>query len=436
MERFDVAVVGARCAGAPLALELARHGLRVCVLDRARFPSDTASTHVIQPRGVAVLDRLGLRADVESAGAVPVERFTLVTDDARIDPDPADPRLAAILATDRPPGLCARRLVLDQVLVAAAAGAGADVRPAVGVTDLLRDDTGRVIGVRTDTGDVAASLVIGADGRNSTVARLAGARSYHTYRAGRVPAWGYFDGVADPERRLRIGVRAGLAFIACPTDAGLYLAGVAPAAADQAWFLADRERNFAALLQRWPELADLLAGARRVGPIRAMPDLAGYFRESSGPGWVLTGDAGHFKDPTPAQGIADAFVQAERLAGVIAGHDLSDPRRPRRRVARLVALARSRLLRHALVRPRHGPRRATPPADRGVPARRRGRPRRRRAAAPGPQPRDHPERLDDRRAHHAGRGPGDPPPAAPHPGDAAGDRPGGPRRGGAGGQLP
>src|SRR4051812_708827 len=124
MEHFDVVVVGARCAGAPLALALARQGLRVCVLDRARFPSDTASTHVIQPRGVAVLDRLGVRAGVEAAGAVPVERFALVTDDARIDPDPADPRLAAILATGRPAGLCVRRVVLDQVLLEAAAAAG------------------------------------------------------------------------------------------------------------------------------------------------------------------------------------------------------------------------------------------------------------------------------------------------------------------------
>src|SRR5256885_12306077 len=60
--RFDVVIVGARCAGAPLAVLLARAGLRVCVLDKSRFPSDTPSTHGIQPAGVRVLDDLGVGA--------------------------------------------------------------------------------------------------------------------------------------------------------------------------------------------------------------------------------------------------------------------------------------------------------------------------------------------------------------------------------------
>src|ERR1700730_7150674 len=85
VEPFDVVVVGARCAGSPLATMLARRGLRVCLLDRARFPSDTLSTHVIQPCGVAILDRLGVLQAVLRAGAVPLTAFTLVADDARRD---------------------------------------------------------------------------------------------------------------------------------------------------------------------------------------------------------------------------------------------------------------------------------------------------------------------------------------------------------------
>src|SRR5260221_6317270 len=67
-EQFDVVIVGARCAGSPLATMLARRGLRVCLLDRSRFPSDSLSTHVIQPCGVQVLERLGVLDAAFAAG--------------------------------------------------------------------------------------------------------------------------------------------------------------------------------------------------------------------------------------------------------------------------------------------------------------------------------------------------------------------------------
>ena len=82
-------------------------------------------------------------------------------------------------------------------------------------------------------------------------------------------------------------------------------------------FLSDREGNFIAGINAWPELAERLDGAQRVGSIRVMVNWHGYFREASGPGWALLGDAGNFKDPSPAQGIADALRQAERLADAV-----------------------------------------------------------------------------------------------------------------------
>src|SRR5436305_12929942 len=85
-ERFDVVVVGGRCAGAPLAMLLARAGLRVCVVDRARFPSDTPSTHGIQPSGVTTLERLGLRTRVEREAAG-IERGLVDLDGTRAGPD-------------------------------------------------------------------------------------------------------------------------------------------------------------------------------------------------------------------------------------------------------------------------------------------------------------------------------------------------------------
>jgi 2-polyprenyl-6-methoxyphenol hydroxylase-like FAD-dependent oxidoreductase len=310
-EQFDVVIVGARCAGSPLGALLAGRGLRVCVVDGARFPSETLSTHVIQPCGVAALGRLGVLDSLLGAGAVPLTRFTLVAEDARIDAD-LENEAEAFGA----PGLCVRRVTLDDLLVRAAASAGAEVRTGEKVCGLLRDN-GRIEGVETARGALRARLVVGADGRRSTVAALAGAAEYHVAPPGRLFAWAYFEGAADREPRLRLGRLGDLAFLASPTDGGLYMAGVCPSLQDSAAFLAERERRFAEGLRRWPELDALLAGATRVGSIRVMVSWHGYFRSAAGPGWVLLGDAGHFKDPTPAQGISDALRQAEHLADAI-----------------------------------------------------------------------------------------------------------------------
>ena len=314
MPQFDVVIVGARCAGAPLALLLARRGVRVCLLDRARFPSDTPSTHVIQPNGVAVLDRLGVLDAIVAAQPAVLDRFTMIYDDVRIEAD-LDLRRSPEAPLEGA-GLCIRRQVLDAILVDAAAAAGADVRTGTNVTGLLAKE-GRVIGVRTAHDEITAALVVGADGRRSTVAHEVDAATYHVEPPGRLFAWGYFTGAASSEGRLRIGRRGPYAYAAAPTDAGVYLAAVSPPMAWKAQFLADREHGYRTGLAGWPELADLVHGATRVGPLRVVADWQSYLRAATGPGWVLAGDAGHFKDPSPAQGMADALRHAERLAEVI-----------------------------------------------------------------------------------------------------------------------
>jgi menaquinone-9 beta-reductase len=309
LEDFDVVVVGARCAGSPLATMLARRGLRVCLLDRARFPSDTLSTHLIQPRGVAALDRLGVLDTVLAAGAMPIRNFTFAIDDVRVD---AKIDAAAFGA----PALNLRRVTLDHLLVDAATAAGADVRTATAATALHCED-GRVAGVETKRSRLRARLVVGADGRSSTVAGLVGAAEYNVAPPGRMFAWAYFEGARENEGRLRLGSAGELTFVASPTDSGLYLAAACPPMQTKEAFLANRESNFMAAIDAWPELAAVLAEANRVGPIRVLANWHGYFREAAGPGWALLGDAGHFKDPSPAQGIADALNQAEHLADAI-----------------------------------------------------------------------------------------------------------------------
>ncbi|MBW3575523.1 MAG: FAD-dependent monooxygenase [Actinobacteria bacterium] len=171
---FDVVVVGARCAGSPLAALLAREGLSVAVVDRAEFPSDTLSTHIFQNEGVRVLERLGVLDEVLASGAPWLERNRLRVEGLRIDA--AIPRRA----DDPGPWLCVRRPLLDTVLVDAARKAGADVRTGTTVVGLVQED-GRVSGVsvRAQGGDevLRAPLVVGADGMKPTLGRVCGFRS-------------------------------------------------------------------------------------------------------------------------------------------------------------------------------------------------------------------------------------------------------------------
>ena len=306
-ESFDVIVVGARCAGAPLATMLARADLRVCVLDKDRFPSDTPSTHGIQPTGVQVLERIGVLDSLLKL-APPLLRLRMVFDDVEV---PA----VDVVATAGAPVLSVRRIALDEILVNAAADAGAEVRTQTAVTGLMTDG-GRVVGVTTSAGELRAPLVVGADGTRSAVAKMVGAREYHQTSNGRLFMWAYYE--ADPTNgEMWIGKIRDHAYLGTPTDDGLTLVAACPSIDRRDEVRADREAVYEAGVRAWPELHAGVTGARREGPVHTMANMRGFFRPSAGPGWALVGDAGHFKDPTPGQGIADALRQAEKLAAAI-----------------------------------------------------------------------------------------------------------------------
>jgi 2-polyprenyl-6-methoxyphenol hydroxylase-like FAD-dependent oxidoreductase len=307
-ERFDVIIVGARCAGSPLATQLARAGMRVCLLDRAGFPSDTASTHGVQPSGVKILDRLGVLEPLLKV-APPIERGVLALADVRIEIGGLSDLVGA-------PMVNARRITLDALLVDAAVAAGAELRTGTAVSGLL-EEGGRVAGVRTADGDIRAPLVVGADGARSTVARLVGAAEYHRTAPGGIFLWAYYEGVPASNDGAWLGRIGDHAFLASPTDSGLFMAAVVVPMQRRDELRSERESAHAAALTTWPELEASMAGARRAGPVRMLSRWHGFFRASAGPGWVLVGDAGHFKDPTPGQGISDALRQSVELAGAI-----------------------------------------------------------------------------------------------------------------------
>lgn len=317
-ERFDVVVVGARCAGAPLAALLAAEGMSVAVVDKATFPSDTPSTHIFQNDGARVLARIGVLDAVLGTGAPWLEQAHLRVEDLHLvhrwPRHPDDPG----------PMLSVRRPVLDALLVEAAERAGASVRTGTRVIGLV-ERRGRVAGVRLEDGrgesEIEAALVVGADGRGSAVARFTGARRYNVVEGQRLACWGYYEGAVTPEPATFFAQRWDEEyFIACPCDGGLFLVVAVPPVERVMQFRDDVEGAFEAHVARCEPVAAAVAGARRVGPLSLVARWTGYFRESAGRGWVLVGDAGHFKDPSPGQGITDALRQAERLAaGVVAG---------------------------------------------------------------------------------------------------------------------
>lgn len=315
-EHYDAVIVGARVAGSALAIDLARAGLSVALVDRAHFPSDVISTHFFQRPGVAALERLGVLDRLRRCEAPFVNHVDLRVDDIAVVAPFGTPAEGGEAA------LCLRRTVLDDALVKAAAEAGAAVHTANRVTALV-EHHGRVTGVAVsdDAGSdrqLDAPLVVGADGVGSTVARLTGARNYHVTPNARLCYYGYFEGVTPTGPAPCIFHRFDEDWIiGFPCDAGLFVAAVLPPLGRLGAFTDDLEGTFTETLRRDTLVSDFFVGARRIGPLRGMTHYPTYFRESAGPGWALVGDAGHFKDPVPGQGICDAFRQAERLADEI-----------------------------------------------------------------------------------------------------------------------
>ena len=305
---YDVIVVGARCAGSPTAMLLARKGYRVLVVDRATFPSDTVSTHVVQPLGVAALARWGLLERLAATGCPPIHTYAFDFGPFTISGSPG--------TADAPVAYCARRTVLDKLLVDAASEAGAEIREAFTVEEILIED-GRVVGIRGhaqggETVTERARLVVGADGRYSVVASAVQPEQYDE----RPPLLaGYYTYWSDLpiDGRFETYIRAHRGFAAAPTHDGLTLTVGGWPYAEFETNKRDVEGHFLKMFDLVPEFAERVRGATRAAPY-AGAAVTNFFRMPYGPGWALVGDAGYNKDPITAQGINDAFRDAELLA--------------------------------------------------------------------------------------------------------------------------
>jgi flavin-dependent dehydrogenase len=310
--RHDVIVVGARCAGAATAMLLARQGLDVLVVDRATFPSDTLSTHAIARSGVVQLARWGLLDAVVASGAPQVRRVTFHLADGRVLDKAVKDRAGVDFL------LAPRRHVLDTILVSAAVEAGAQLRTGLSVTGVVTDGSGRVGGVTARAADgtvheLAASVVVGADGLRSRIARAVGARMIDERPATGAAHYAYVAGLDGDGFEFHVGpaALAGV-FRTHDGEANVWVCSPADRPAVGA---EDRTGDFLRLLrQTAPALAERVERGRITSPVRGAVGLPNHVRQAVGDGWALVGDAGYHRDPITGHGISDAFRDAELLA--------------------------------------------------------------------------------------------------------------------------
>ncbi|MEM8957703.1 MAG: NAD(P)/FAD-dependent oxidoreductase [Pseudomonadota bacterium] len=309
----DVVVIGARCAGAAHARLLAEAGVSTLVVDRCEEGSDTLSSHTLTRGAVKQLDRWDMLPRLVASGTPGISRSVFQFGETTIPLDLRPVRSG--------PGMVApRRSKLDAMLGTAAREAGAELRYRTSFRDTIRDDAGRVRGVRLASPEgweysVRADFVVGADGLRSALARSVGARETTITEACHSHLYGYF--VLPDQRDNLFAFAPGLSIGLTPTDGGVTTVIVSGSPARLRAEISEKGAE-GAILNLASEI-DAELGAR----LRAaqMPERARLFaghatirRQSSGAGWALIGDAGQFRDPVTAHGITDAFRDAEHLA--------------------------------------------------------------------------------------------------------------------------
>jgi flavin-dependent dehydrogenase len=314
---YDAIVIGARCAGSPTAMLLARKGYRVLLVDRATFPSDSPKNHYIRQMGVAQLTRWGLLDRVAASGCPPVRKHTVDFGDFPLTGYPIFPD--GVDAEYGP-----RRIVLDKILVDAAVEAGAELREGFSVQEIVIED-GRVVGIKgrskgSESVTERASIVIGADGHHSIVARTMQAPTYNERPALTCGYFSYWSGI--PCDALEVYFRPDPAFLlAFPTNYGQTCVAVQAPVREFDAFRANIEESFFKKVGLAPELAERVRNGRREERFYGTADLENFFRKPYGAepngGWALVGDAGYHKDPITALGVSDAFRDAELLAEAV-----------------------------------------------------------------------------------------------------------------------
>jgi 2-polyprenyl-6-methoxyphenol hydroxylase-like FAD-dependent oxidoreductase len=320
---YDVIIVGARVAGSSLAYELSKHGYRILLLDRSTFPSDTLSTHNMFNNTVAMLREMGVLEKLLATNTPLYRRQRVEFGNAVID--------GIIPETAGEAGcLCIRRTHLDHILLEhAKSQAGVTVLEGFRVTNLLTEEgtVKGVVGKSRDGGteqQFTASLVVGADGRLSTVRDLVQAERKLAIPTDFASYVGYVRGYTqEGERHVEFYKWEDKLYIAFPTSDDLYVIGVMFPLEDKEWiarFQQDKEQGFRSIIEQGfshTTIPTRLKQSHFVEPVKGLLGYDNDWYQGMGRGWALLGDALTFKDPAVGQGLHDALYGAKVLSRIL-----------------------------------------------------------------------------------------------------------------------
>ncbi|TCO45605.1 flavin-dependent dehydrogenase [Kribbella antiqua] len=296
---------------------LARMGHDVVMVDKARLPSDTLSTHGLIRGGVVQLSRWGLLDKVLASGAPAVTHV-------RFDLE-GEPKVRRIKPRAGVDNLVApRRQVLDSLLADAAVEAGAELRTGLTATDVMRAKDGRIIGVtaRSAAGEqieLPARMVVGADGRGSRMAQYVNAETLEHFTSPCAVFYTYVTDLEPDTYQFHIAPQTFAGVF--PTNDGqacVWLIRPTPLLEPIRTAGSARSAAFVEQLELLvPNLGHQVRAGRITTRLRGAAELPNYRRQAYGPGWALVGDAGYHRDPITGHGITDAFRDAELLATAI-----------------------------------------------------------------------------------------------------------------------
>jgi len=323
MTHYDAIIVGGRPAGTSLAVRLAEGGMRVLVVDRATFPSKPSvpSMPLVLPHTIEMLEEIGVGEAAAANAGQKLVRLQLEMNGLQC----TEIDFAEAMAGDarRPYFYSIKRDLFDDALWNHLSNYDSvTAKQGFGVTKLLHDDAGKVVGIHGANGEeYTADVVVGADGRYSFVASQQNAEAFNEVTEHNTDFYfAYWRGGTydHPDYKHTMHIYSstqGYQYLIFPVSDDEVAVSIQtvhglfdkPAGQSMEDFYIEK-------LKLYPLLWNQIKDAERISKVWGVKNVRNGYREVGGPGWVLAGDAVHFKDSIDGQGIYDAMLCSKILA--------------------------------------------------------------------------------------------------------------------------